>query len=104
MAVGINGMGRIGRLALRAAFGGMERPADDPRAGNRLDIAHVNEIKGDAGVTAHLLNFASLHGRWRTEIGADGERLSIGNRRILLQRRRFPGRRAVGRARLRYRA
>jgi len=27
MAVGINGMGRIGRLALRAAFGAMERTA-----------------------------------------------------------------------------
>ena len=26
MKVGINGMGRIGRLALRAALGGMHRP------------------------------------------------------------------------------
>ena len=58
-------MGRIGRLALRAAFGAMERPPDDPRAGNRLEIVHVNEIKGDAAVTAHLLEFDSLHGRWR---------------------------------------
>jgi glyceraldehyde 3-phosphate dehydrogenase len=91
MAVGINGMGRIGRLALRAAFGGMERPADDPRAGNRLDIAHVNEIKGDAGVTAHLLEFDSLHGRWRTEIGADGERLSIGDRHITFSGAASPG-------------
>jgi glyceraldehyde 3-phosphate dehydrogenase len=32
MRVGINGMGRIGRLALRAAFGAAERPHDDPRA------------------------------------------------------------------------
>ena len=31
MRVGINGMGRIGRLALRAAFGAAERPADDWR-------------------------------------------------------------------------
>jgi catechol 2,3-dioxygenase-like lactoylglutathione lyase family enzyme len=30
--VGINGMGRIGRLALRAAMGAAERQADDPRA------------------------------------------------------------------------
>ena len=36
MGVGINGMGRIGRLALRAAMGGIDRPDDDPRAGNRL--------------------------------------------------------------------
>ena len=38
MAVGINGMGRIGRLALRAALGGLSRAPDDPRADNRLDI------------------------------------------------------------------
>ena len=52
MKVGINGMGRIGRLALRAAMGAAERPADDPRGGNRLDVVHVNEIKG--GVAAIL--------------------------------------------------
>ncbi|OZA58295.1 MAG: hypothetical protein B7X79_03310, partial [Acidovorax sp. 17-64-282] len=28
MKVGINGMGRIGRLALRAAMGAAERPLD----------------------------------------------------------------------------
>ena len=36
MKVGINGMGRIGRLALRAALCAAERPNDDPRRGNRL--------------------------------------------------------------------
>ena len=48
MKIGINGMGRIGRLALRAAMGAVLRPEDDPRAGNRLDVVHVNEIKGGA--------------------------------------------------------
>lgn len=46
MRVGINGMGRIGRLALRAALGGAWRGTEDPRHDNRLDIVHVNEIKG----------------------------------------------------------
>jgi glyceraldehyde-3-phosphate dehydrogenase/erythrose-4-phosphate dehydrogenase len=46
MGVGINGMGRIGRLVLRAGFGGVPRAAGDPRAGNRLDVVHVNELKG----------------------------------------------------------
>jgi glyceraldehyde-3-phosphate dehydrogenase (arsenate-transferring) len=83
MRVGINGMGRIGRLALRAALGGMERPDDDPRAGNRLDLVHVNEVKGGAAVTAHLLEFDSLHGRWRQKFAAeDDQAISIGNRRI----------------------
>jgi glyceraldehyde 3-phosphate dehydrogenase len=83
MRVGINGMGRIGRLALRAAHGVPHRPPDDPRAGNRLDIVHVNELRGGAAVAAHLLEFDSLHGRWRQTIGVDGEdAILIGNRRI----------------------
>ena len=52
MKVGINGMGRIGRLALRAAMGAAERQADDPRAGNRLEVVHLNELKGGAAATA----------------------------------------------------
>ena len=73
MRVGINGMGRIGRLALRAAMGAAERPSDDPRAGNRLEVVHVNELKGGAAATAHLLTFDSVQGRWRTDIAAEGE-------------------------------
>jgi glyceraldehyde 3-phosphate dehydrogenase len=45
MKVGINGMGRIGRLALRAALGAAERPLDDPRGGNRLEVVHLNESR-----------------------------------------------------------
>ena len=73
MKVGINGMGRIGRLALRAAMGAAERQADDPRAGNRLEVAHLNEIKGGAAATAHLLAFDSVQGKWRADIRAEGE-------------------------------
>ncbi len=73
MRVGINGMGRIGRLALRAAMGAAERQADDPRADNRLEVVHLNEIKGGAAATAHLLAFDSVQGRWRADIRADGE-------------------------------
>jgi glyceraldehyde 3-phosphate dehydrogenase len=83
MRVGINGMGRIGRLALRSAFGGIYRPESDPRAGNRLDIIHVNELKGGIEATAHLLEFDSLHGRWNTPIGIDGgQAITIANKRL----------------------
>ena len=71
--IGINGMGRIGRLALRAAMGAAERPLDDPRAGNRLDVVAVNEIKGGAAATAHLLTFDTVQGRWRADIAAEGD-------------------------------
>jgi glyceraldehyde 3-phosphate dehydrogenase len=82
-AVGINGMGRMGRLALRAALRGIARMPGDPRAGNRLKIRHVNEIKGGVAATVHLLEFDSLHGRWRTSFEVDGEStFSIGGTRI----------------------
>jgi glyceraldehyde 3-phosphate dehydrogenase len=84
MRVGISGMGRIGRLALRAAMGGADRPDDDPRKDNRLEIVHVNELKGGAAATAHLLEFDSVQGRWRGgDIAVAGEdAISIKGRRI----------------------
>ncbi len=83
MKVGINGMGRIGRLALRAALGAAERPQDDPRAGNRVEVVHLNEIKGGAAATAHLLAFDSVQGKWRADIAAEGEQaIRIDQRRL----------------------
>jgi glyceraldehyde 3-phosphate dehydrogenase len=76
-------MGRIGRLAFRAAFGAAERGEDDPRRANRLDIVHVNEVKGGAAASAHLLTFDSVQGRWRAPIAADGaDALRIGDKHI----------------------
>ena len=91
MRIGINGMGRIGRLALRAALGGAFRPDDDPRAANRLDIVHLNEVKGGIAATAHLLEFDSIHGRWRDRIGVDGGRVAIGGQRMGFTEAAAPG-------------
>ena len=83
MKVAINGMGRIGRLALRAALGAAERPGDDPRAGNRLEVVHLNELKGGAPATAHLLAFDSVQGKWRADIAAENEHtIRINDRRL----------------------
>ena len=83
MRVGINGLGRIGRLCLRAALGGVKREETDPRADNRLDIVHVNELKGGSAAAAHLLEFDSIHGRWRELISVEDEHaLHVGHRRI----------------------
>jgi glyceraldehyde 3-phosphate dehydrogenase len=73
MGIGINGMGRIGRLVLRAALGGVRRAAGDPRSDNRLEIVHVNELKGGAAATAHLLEFDSIHGRWHGDFAVDSD-------------------------------
>jgi len=82
MRIGISGMGRIGRLALRAAMGAAERQAEDPRAGNRLQIVHLNETKGGAPAIAHLLEFDSVQGRWRALITAEDGAIRIGEHRM----------------------
>ena len=92
MKIGINGMGRIGRLALRAAMGGAHRGSDDPRGENRLDVAHLNELKGGAAATAHLLEFDSVQGRWRVPIAAAGaDAIRIGDRRLGFTAHAAPG-------------
>ena len=92
MRVGINGMGRIGRLALRSALGGIYRPESDPRRENRLDVVHINELKGGIAATAHLLEFDSIHGRWRETIGVESDRtLEIGEQRIGFSDNATPG-------------
>ena len=78
--VGINGFGRMGRLALRVA-----------RDWPELDIVHINEIKGGPETAAHLLEFDSLHGRWTRDISYDSTSLSIDGRRIGFSDRNVPG-------------
>jgi glyceraldehyde-3-phosphate dehydrogenase (arsenate-transferring) len=92
MRVGINGMGRMGRLALRAAMGGVHRPGNDPRRDNRLDVVHVNEIKGGVAATAHLLEFDSIHGRWHTSFAVDDERgFAVGGKYVGFSAGASPG-------------
>jgi len=92
MKVGINGMGRIGRLALRSAMGGVYRPETDPRRDNRLEIVHINELKGGVAATAHLLEFDSIHGRWNTPIGLENDHaIAVGNHRIGFSNHANPG-------------
>ncbi|OOF11341.1 type I glyceraldehyde-3-phosphate dehydrogenase [Salinivibrio sp. PR5] len=64
--VGINGFGRIGRLALRAAF-------DWPE----LEFVHINDVAGDTETLAHLLEFDSVQGRWHHAVSAEGNRVQI---------------------------
>jgi len=78
--IGINGFGRIGRLALRAAWGG---PG--------LQVAHVNEPAGDAATSAHLLTFDSVHGRWPHDVRGDGDVLAVDGAPIGHSRESEPG-------------
>lgn len=67
LKIGINGFGRIGRLALRAAF-------DWPD----VEFVKINDPAGDAATHAHLLNFDSVHGIWKHNATSDGDTLYIG--------------------------
>jgi glyceraldehyde 3-phosphate dehydrogenase len=92
MKVGINGMGRIGRLVLRSAFGGIRRPDSDPRAGNRLDVVHINELKGGIAAAAHLLEFDSIHGRWHEFIGVEADSsIALGKKSVGFSEHTSPG-------------
>lgn len=64
--VGINGFGRMGRLALRTAW-------DWPD----LQIVQINETAGDAHMAAHLLEHDSIHGHWPRSIKATEDALII---------------------------
>jgi glyceraldehyde 3-phosphate dehydrogenase len=64
--IGINGFGRMGRLALRA---GWEAPD--------LVFAHINEAGGDAATAAHLLTFDSIHGRFDHDATGAGDLITV---------------------------
>ena len=60
--IGINGFGRMGRLAARAM---REYP--------NLELVHVNELKGGVEAAAHLLEFDTVHGRYGGMVTVDGD-------------------------------
>ncbi|TQO86959.1 ArsJ-associated glyceraldehyde-3-phosphate dehydrogenase [Vibrio cholerae] len=69
--VGINGFGRIGRLALRASF-------DWPE----IEFVQINDVAGDAATLAHLLEFDSVQGRWHHAVGNEADAILINGKRI----------------------
>ena len=71
-AIGINGFGRIGRLAMRAGW-----------SRDGLSFQRVNETAADAAGSAHLLEFDSVHGRWSSACHAEHDALVIDGQRIL---------------------
>ncbi|NKB58726.1 MAG: ArsJ-associated glyceraldehyde-3-phosphate dehydrogenase [Alphaproteobacteria bacterium] len=86
--VGINGFGRMGRLALRAAWnfdpaqaGSLNQPNGIWGNGD-LEFVHINEAKGGAETAAHLLAFDSVHGRWPVSVAVDGGAIQIGESRV----------------------
>jgi len=80
MRSGINGFGRMGRLALRAGWG---RPD--------LHFVHINEIAGGPETAAHLLTFDSVHGRWDRRVEAGDHRIAIDGTAVTFSAAAEPG-------------
>jgi glyceraldehyde 3-phosphate dehydrogenase len=76
--LGINGFGRIGRLALRAAV----------QSFGDIEVVGINDPKG-ADYLAYMLKYDSVHGRFDGEVGFDGnEALIVNGKRIPLTHER----------------
>ncbi len=78
--VGINGFGRMGRLALRA---GWQVP--------ELEFAHINEVKGGPETAAHLLTFDSVHGRFSRDVSATKDAVVIDEKPVSFTAHSTPG-------------
>ena len=70
--IAINGLGRIGKLVLRSLV-------EDGITG---DIVLLNDPAGDPAQHAMLLEFDSVHGRWRAEFGREPDALIVAGRRM----------------------
>ena len=78
--IGINGFGRIGRMVLRAA---VQNFPD-------LEVVAINDLL-EPDYLAYMLRYDSVHGRFRGDIGVDGNTLVVGGKRIRLTQEKDPG-------------
>ncbi len=66
----LNGLGRMGKLALKPL---LERGAN---------VAWINDAVGDPEMHAHLLEFDSVHGKWDAEFAFDDASITVDETRI----------------------
>jgi len=72
--IAINGLGRMGKLALRAFL-------DEGTPG---EIVLLNDPAGDPAQHAQLLEFDSVHGRWKASFAFDDDSISVNGHRMRL--------------------
>jgi glyceraldehyde 3-phosphate dehydrogenase len=72
--IALNGLGRIGKLVLRDLI--------DSRAGGELAL--LNDPAGDAEQHALLMEFDSVHGRWKTPVSHQDGALVLNGARVRL--------------------
>ena len=77
--IGINGFGRIGRMVFRAAVEHFPE----------LEVVGINDLL-DPSYLAYMLQYDSVHGRFRGTVDLDGSTLIVNGRRIRLTAERDP--------------
>jgi glyceraldehyde 3-phosphate dehydrogenase len=71
--IGINGFGRIGRMVLRAAVQNFKD----------IEIVGINDLL-EPDYLAYMLQFDSVHGRFKGDIAVDGHMLVVNGKKIRL--------------------
>ncbi|MCT8328223.1 ArsJ-associated glyceraldehyde-3-phosphate dehydrogenase [Albidovulum sediminis] len=66
----LNGLGRIGKLALK------------PLLARGARIAWINDAVGNPAMHAHLLEFDTVHGRWNARLSHDADSVTIDGTRL----------------------
>ena len=74
----LNGLGRIGKLALK------------PLLESGANIAWLNDAVGDPAMHAHLLEFDTVHGRWFADFSADDDSIYIDGMRLPVHCKKEP--------------
>ena len=77
--VGINGFGRIGRMVFRAAIAEFKD----------IQIVAINDLL-EPEYLAYMLQYDSVHGRFKGEIAVDGKDLIVNGQRIRLTAEKDP--------------
>jgi glyceraldehyde 3-phosphate dehydrogenase len=77
--IGINGFGRIGRNVLRSA---VQNFSD-------IEVVGINDLL-EPDYLAYMLQYDSVHGRFKGDISVDGNTLVVNGKRIRLSQERDP--------------
>jgi glyceraldehyde 3-phosphate dehydrogenase len=77
--IGINGFGRIGRMVFRAAIQNFQD----------IEIVGINDLL-EPDYLAYMLQYDSVHGRFKGQIGVEGNHLIVNGKKIRLTQERDP--------------
>jgi glyceraldehyde 3-phosphate dehydrogenase len=72
LKIGINGLGRIGRMVIRSIFENNNK---------NIEIKHINN-RSNSEISSALLKYDSIHGKFNSEIKFDNKSITIGKQKI----------------------